>query len=86
MSASPVPPLAISIGDPSGIGPDVALVAWLRRDELALPPFALLADPVQLTARAKHLGLDVEIEVITTISAASRVFAHALPVLLSTTS
>ena len=81
MSASPVPPLAISIGDPSGIGPDVALVAWLRRGELALPPFALLADPVQLTARAKHLGLDVEIEVITTISAASRVFAHALPVL-----
>ncbi len=81
MSASPVPPLAISIGDPSGIGPDVALVAWLRRDELALPPFALLADPVQLTARAKHLGLDVEIEVITTISAASRIFADALPVL-----
>ncbi|MEN3141485.1 4-hydroxythreonine-4-phosphate dehydrogenase PdxA [Ochrobactrum sp. WV_118_8] len=81
MSASPVPPLAISIGDPSGIGPDVALVAWLRHDELALPPFALLADPVQLTARAKHLGLDVEIEVITTISAASRIFADALPVL-----
>ncbi|KXO74420.1 4-hydroxythreonine-4-phosphate dehydrogenase PdxA [Brucella anthropi] len=81
MSVSPVPPLAISIGDPSGIGPDVALVAWLRRDELALPPFALLADPVQLTARAKHLGLDVEIEVITTISAASRIFADALPVL-----
>ena len=81
MSAAPVPPLAISIGDPSGIGPDVVLAAWLRRTELSLPPFALLADPLQLAARARHLGLDVEIEVISTISAASSVFSRALPVL-----
>lgn len=81
MSAAPLAPLAISIGDPSGIGPDVALAAWLRRDELSLPPFALLTDPQQLAARARHLGLEVQIEVIPTISAASDVFAHALPVL-----
>lgn len=81
MSAVPVPPLAVSIGDPSGIGPDVALVAWLQRDELSLPPFALLADPVQLAARARHLGLDVDIEAITTITEANRVFYRALPVL-----
>lgn len=81
MSAAPVPPLAISIGDPSGIGPDVVLAAWLQRSELSLPPFALLADPLQLAARARHLGLDVEIEVISTISAASSVFSRALPVL-----
>ena len=71
----------MSIGDPSGIGPDVALAAWLRRDELLLPPFALLADPQQLAARARHLGLEVEIEVIRSIAAANHVFAHALPVL-----
>lgn len=81
MSAAPVPPLALSIGDPSGIGPDVALAAWLRRNELSLPPFALLADPLQLAARARHLGLQIEIEDITAVSAASRVFAHALPVI-----
>lgn len=81
MSAVPVPPLAVSIGDPSGIGPDVALVAWLQHDELSLPPFALLADPVQLAARARHLGLDVDIEAITTITEANRVFYRALPVL-----
>ncbi len=81
MSAVPVPRLAVSIGDPSGIGPDVALVAWLQRDELSLPPFALLADPVQLAARARHLGLDVDIEAITTITEANRVFYRALPVL-----
>nr|WP_312968784.1 4-hydroxythreonine-4-phosphate dehydrogenase PdxA [Brucella intermedia] len=81
MSAAPLAPLAISIGDPSGIGPDLALAAWLRRDELSLPPFALLADPQQLAARARHMGLEVQIEVIPTTSAASDVFAHALPVL-----
>lgn len=81
MSATPAPPLAISIGDPSGIGPDVALAAWLRRNELSLSPFAVLADPLQLAARVRHLRLDVEMEVISTISAASSVFARALPVL-----
>ncbi|MHC5230819.1 4-hydroxythreonine-4-phosphate dehydrogenase PdxA [Brucella sp. LJL56] len=81
MSAEPVPPLAISIGDPSGIGPDVALAAWLRRSELSLPPFALLADPQQLSERARYLGVDVEIEVISTTAAANRVFSHILPVL-----
>ncbi|MEJ5018849.1 4-hydroxythreonine-4-phosphate dehydrogenase PdxA [Ochrobactrum vermis] len=81
MSAEPVSPLAVSIGDPSGIGPDVALAAWLRRNELSLPPFALLADPLQLSERARHLGVDVEIEVVSTIAAANRVFSRALPVL-----
>ncbi|OIS93797.1 4-hydroxythreonine-4-phosphate dehydrogenase PdxA [Brucella cytisi] len=81
MSATPAPPLAISIGDPSGIGPDVALAAWLRRNELSLSPFAVLADPLQLAARVRHLRLEVEMEVISTISAASSVFVRALPVL-----
>ncbi len=53
--------LALSVGDPSGIGPDVALAAFVRRTELGLPPFVLLADPRQIIERAKHLGLDVSI-------------------------
>lgn len=81
MTAAPLPPLAVSIGDPSGIGPDIALVAWLQRNALSLPPFALLADPEQLAVRARHLGLDIAIEVVSAISAANHAFAHALPVL-----
>src|ERR1044072_8036750 len=37
-------PLALTLGEPAGIGPDITLSAWLRREELALPPFYLLAD------------------------------------------
>jgi 4-hydroxythreonine-4-phosphate dehydrogenase len=32
-------PLALTMGEPAGIGPDITLAAWLRRSELGLPPF-----------------------------------------------
>ena len=38
-------PLALTLGEPAGIGPDITLAVWQRRDELALPPFYLLGDP-----------------------------------------
>jgi 4-hydroxythreonine-4-phosphate dehydrogenase len=71
-------PLALTLGEPAGIGPDIALAAW-RRAALELPPFYLLADPRALARRARALGLDVPIEVVTPARAAA-VFARALPV------
>src|SRR2546425_961038 len=38
-------PLALTLGEPAGIGPDITFAAWQRRAELALPPFYLLAEP-----------------------------------------
>ncbi|MBO1038998.1 4-hydroxythreonine-4-phosphate dehydrogenase PdxA [Brucella pituitosa] len=81
MPNQPVPPLAVSIGDPSGVGADVALSAWLRRAELFLPPFLLIADPKQLAARAQHLGLDVPIAAIESPTEAVDIFSEKLPVL-----
>ena len=52
-------PLALTLGEPAGIGPDITLAVWQRREELALPPFYLLADPDFLARRAQQLGLDV---------------------------
>jgi len=72
-------PLALSIGDPSGIGPEIALAAWLRRDAEDLPAFYLLADPALLAARARTLGLDVTLAEITPAEAVET-FATALPV------
>ena len=40
-------PLAMTMGDPAGIGPELALRAWLARDS-ASPPFFVLADPAAL--------------------------------------
>ena len=44
-------PLAVTMGDPSGIGLDVLIAAWKNRRELALPEFYLLADPACCHAR-----------------------------------
>ncbi len=73
-------PLALSQGDPAGIGPDIALMAWARRREHGVPPFLYLGDPDALATRAQMLGLDVPIAQATP-EAASSVFANALPVL-----
>jgi len=72
-------PLALTLGEPAGIGPDIALTAWLQRATLALPPFYLLGDPAFLAERARVLGLDVPFAVARPEDAAND-FAAALPV------
>jgi 4-hydroxythreonine-4-phosphate dehydrogenase len=79
MSARLALPLALTLGEPAGIGPDITLVAWRRRAELRLPPFYLLADPQLLLRRAAQLGLDVPIARAVPETAAA-LFANALPV------
>lgn len=81
MRIQSVPPLAISIGDPSGVGADVALNTWLKRAELSLPPFLIIADPQQLLARAELLGLNVPVAAIMAPSQAVEIFDTQLPVL-----
>jgi 4-hydroxythreonine-4-phosphate dehydrogenase len=71
-------PLALTLGEPAGIGPDITLAAWRRRAELSLPPFYLLADPQHLAHRAERLGLDLPIEQVGPEQAVT-VFARALP-------
>ena len=72
-------PLALTSGEPAGIGPDIAIAAWLRRSELGLPPFYLLGDRAFFAARAKILGLQVELADAVPEEAGAA-FAKALPV------
>jgi 4-hydroxythreonine-4-phosphate dehydrogenase len=72
-------PLALTMGEPSGIGPDVTLAAWRRREEFALPPFYFLADPSFVAARARQLGLACPIETVAPGEAVAA-FARAIPV------
>ena len=71
--------LALTLGEPAGIGPDITLSAWRQRARLELPPFYVLADPEYLARRAKLLGLDVPIEIVVP-AAAQQTFTRALPV------
>lgn len=72
-------PLALTLGEPAGIGPDIALAAWLRRHEEKLPPFYLIGDADFIAARARALGLDVAIATVAARDAVTT-FADALPV------
>lgn len=76
---SAIHPIALSIGDPSGIGPDIALTAWFNRQEHSLPAFFILGDPDLLNSRAKQLGLDIPLSLCEPSEAVKR-FQHSLPV------
>ncbi|MDH6229953.1 4-hydroxythreonine-4-phosphate dehydrogenase [Mesorhizobium soli] len=71
--------LALSGGDPSGIGPEIAIAAWRDRAAANTPAFYILSDPDLLAARARQIGVEVVIET-TTPAEASKVFSRALPV------
>ena len=72
-------PLAISMGEPAGIGPDLILSLYARRAALNLPGFCVFGHVDFLKARAQRLGLSLDI-VATTPAEAAEVFASALPV------
>jgi 4-hydroxythreonine-4-phosphate dehydrogenase len=72
-------PLALTLGEPAGIGPDITIKAWLRREELKLPAFYLLGDRDFLANRARLLGLEVELAEVRAEDALVA-FAKALPV------
>jgi 4-hydroxythreonine-4-phosphate dehydrogenase len=74
-----VQPLALTLGEPAGIGPDLALAVWHRRVELNVPPFYVAADPQFLGRRAVRLGLDVPLTQVKP-EAAVAAFRTALPV------
>jgi 4-hydroxythreonine-4-phosphate dehydrogenase len=73
-------PLALTMGEPAGIGGEIALGAWLRRGE-GVPSFYVIDDPDRLTALAARLGWAVPLLAIDVPASVPQVFRDALPVL-----
>jgi len=71
--------LALTLGEPAGIGPDIAIAAWLNRRELDLPAFYLIGDSAFITERARVLGTTVAVADASAEDAAE-LFADALPI------
>jgi 4-hydroxythreonine-4-phosphate dehydrogenase len=69
----------LTLGEPAGIGPDLALAIWQRRAELDIPPFYIIGEPDFLGRRAAALGLQIPIERASAATAAA-MFRSALPV------
>ncbi len=76
-----LPPLALSMGEPGGIGAEIALMAWRALHESG-PAFALIGSVELLRARAARAGLaDVPVQEVADTAEAAEVFPRALPVL-----
>src|SRR6185312_16513144 len=73
-------PLALTLGEPAGIGPELTLMLWAERAALQVPCFAAVGDPMLLEAHAKLLGLNVPVRECT-IADAEKQFSSALPVI-----
>src|SRR6476661_8620773 len=69
-------PLAVSLGDPAGIGPEVIAKCWDNRDEFALPPFVAIGDPRSVAA-----VWDGPIELVDDPRQADAAFDYGLPLI-----
>lgn len=74
-------PLAVTMGDPAGIGGEITCKAWMERQRHGLPPFFLIDDPERVAALARTSKLDVAVRTIAQPSEAAAVFPTALPIL-----
>lgn len=71
--------LALTLGEPAGIGPDLTIQIWRQREKFRVPPFYLIGDPEFIRTRARLLGSEIALSVIAPGQAAET-FPHALPV------
>lgn len=72
-------PLAVSIGEPAGIGPEIILKSWLAKETEAFHPFYVIGDPDFFDGLSKKMSLAVPI-VECEPADAMEVFGQALPV------
>ena len=73
-------PLAVTMGEPAGIGGEIALKAWLDRRK-DVPAFYMIDDPERLAALDRRLGWLVPVRSIDAPDRAAAIFDKALPVL-----
>jgi 4-hydroxythreonine-4-phosphate dehydrogenase len=73
------PLLCLTMGEPAGIGGEIAIKAWVLRNREPVAPFFLIDDPDRIRALAARIGADVAVSAIAAPAEAD--FAAALPVL-----
>ena len=72
-------PLALSMGDPAGVGPELAVAAWRMAAAEGLAPFVVIGSHAIIAAASQAVG--VPVIAVTSPAEALTVFATALPVI-----
>ena len=73
-------PLAVTMGEPAGIGGEILLKAWARRTDRT-PVFFAIDSVARLEAIATRFGIPCPVTAIKNVKDAAAVFNRALPVL-----
>jgi 4-hydroxythreonine-4-phosphate dehydrogenase len=76
-----LPPLAVSLGDPAGVGPELIAEAWARREAEQLPPFLVAGGAGVLREAGARRGIALAVERVADPFEAAGLFDRALPVL-----
>ena len=74
-------PIALTMGEPAGIGGEITLKAWANRDGGPLPPFFTIDDPTRLKKIVRDLQWPIEVISITDPAETVNAFRLGLPVL-----
>lgn len=76
-----LPPLAVSLGDPAGVGPELIATAWAQREVAGVGPFFVTGGAAVLAAAANLHGLSSPIARIHDPAEAIAAFGRGVPVL-----
>ena len=68
------------MGEPSGIGPEIALKAWIARHDRRVPHFVFVGDPATLDAAACAMGIEASWNDSPDAAAAAACWEDAIPV------
>jgi 4-hydroxythreonine-4-phosphate dehydrogenase len=80
-AASANTPVAVTMGDPAGIGPDIVIASWQQREAHSCPVFFAIGDPAVYIERAAALKAPCPVAAISSLAEASAAFETTLPVL-----
>ena len=78
---SEFPPIAITMGDPAGIGGEITIKAWAEQHQISRYPFFIIDDPKRIAKIANDLDFHLPIHLIDRPELANKVFKKALPIL-----
>ncbi len=69
------------MGDPAGVGPELAVAAWSLAQSATSPPFAVIGSQQIIAQAAQRRGLEVPVIAVASLEEAGALFGTALPVI-----
>lgn len=73
-------PIVISMGEPSGIGTEILLKSWIKREKNKLTPFFVIDNCLRFQSMIEYLKLKVKIKKINSPSESMKVFDDHIPI------